>query len=151
MRDQDEFEDDLGSIERDRGGPGGGAVDDGGLPPPPRQLASEKDVNQWAMWIHLSNLLAYVLWPISIAAPIILWQVKRDEMPGLDVHGKNAVNWAISFSIYAVASVLLMAIFIGFLTGLALAVVGIVFPIMAGVKANEGIVWPYPLSIRFLK
>jgi uncharacterized protein len=28
---------------------------------------------------------------------------------------------------------------------------GIIFPVIGGIKANDGIVWKYPLSIPFLK
>jgi uncharacterized Tic20 family protein len=29
--------------------------------------------------------------------------------------------------------------------------VGVIFPVIAAVKANEGEVWKYPLAITFLK
>jgi uncharacterized Tic20 family protein len=32
----------------------------------------------------------------------------------------------------------------------ALLVVGIIFPIIGGIKANDGVLWKYPLSISFL-
>jgi uncharacterized Tic20 family protein len=33
----------------------------------------------------------------------------------------------------------------------ALVIIGIVFPIIGGIKANNGEVWKYPLSIPFFK
>jgi uncharacterized Tic20 family protein len=34
---------------------------------------------------------------------------------------------------------------------LAVIVCGVVFPIIAGVKASNGEVWKYPLTIEFIK
>ena len=43
----------------------------------------------------------------------------------------------------------LALIVIGFLLLGVLAILGIVFPIIGGIKASNGEVWPYPLSIKF--
>ena len=72
-------------------------------------------------------------------------------MPALDAHGKMVVNWMISSTIYAVVSLVLCLVLVGFLMLIALAVVGILFPIIGGIKANNGELWQYPLAIRFLK
>jgi uncharacterized Tic20 family protein len=72
-------------------------------------------------------------------------------MPGIDAHGKMVVNWAISATIYAIASIILMFFLIGFLTFFAVAIMGIVFPIIGAIKANKGELWEYPLTIRFIK
>ena len=72
-------------------------------------------------------------------------------MPALDAHGKMVVNWMISSTIYAVVSIVLCLILVGFLMLIALAIVGILFPIIGGIKANNGELWQYPLAIRFLK
>jgi uncharacterized membrane protein len=69
----------------------------------------------------------------------------------LDEHGKNVVNWIISGIIYAIVSGLLIPICgVGIVPLIALGVVAIVFPIIGGVKANNGEVWKYPLTISFL-
>ena len=60
-------------------------------------------------------------------------------------------NWMISATIYAIVSIVLMFVLVGFLTILAVAVMGIVFPIIGAIKANNGELWEYPLTIKFLK
>ncbi len=82
--------------------------------------------------------------------PIIIWQIKKTELPAIDVHGKNALNWILSFLLYTVASFLLAFVLIGIPILLALGICGIVFPILAGVKANNGQVWKYPMAIPFI-
>ena len=34
---------------------------------------------------------------------------------------------------------------------MALCAIAIIFPIIGGIKANDGILWKYPLSIPFLE
>jgi uncharacterized Tic20 family protein len=72
-------------------------------------------------------------------------------LPGLDEHGKNAVNWLISAGIYAVVSVLMVLVIVGIPMLIALGIASIVFPIVAAIKANNGELWKYPLSITFLR
>jgi uncharacterized protein len=86
----------------------------------------------------------------GLILPIVLWQVKKNELPGVDVHGKIVVNWIISEILYMIAGIALCFICIGIPLVIALAVMGIVFPIVGGIKANNGEAWPYPLSIRWL-
>ncbi len=44
-----------------------------------------------------------------------------------------------------------MFVVIGFFLLLAIGVVAIVFPIIGAMKASNGEVWKYPLTISFLK
>ena len=53
--------------------------------------------------------------------------------------------------IYAVISLILVEVDFGVLLMAALAILSIIFPIIGGVKATEGEVWSYPLSIRIFK
>ena len=107
---------------------------------------------QWAMFLHLSMLAGFIVPVIgTVVPPIILWQLKKDEMPWIDAHGKNAANWIISAFIYLVVCIMLSVIFIGILLAGVLFTLGMIFPIVAGIKANNGKVWKYPLAIQFLK
>jgi uncharacterized protein len=49
-----------------------------------------------------------------------------------------------------VCAILVFAI-IGIPLLIALGLVSVTFPIVAAIKANNGVVWKYPLSISFLK
>jgi uncharacterized Tic20 family protein len=117
-------------------------------PPTSLQTAEQK---QMGLWLHLSQLANVILFPVGIVVPIVLWQTQKDKIPALDAHGKMVVNWMISAVIYAVASIPLMFVLIGFLTLLAVGIMGIVFPIIGAMKANNGELWEYPLTIKFLK
>lgn len=117
-------------------------------PPMGLQTPEEK---QWGLLLHLSQLANIIIPPLGLIAPIVLWQVKKDEMPALDAHGKMITNWVISSFIYAVVSGVLAIVLVGFLGLIALYLLGIIFPIIGGIKANNGEFWEYPLTIKFLK
>ena len=118
-------------------------------PPMALQTADEK---QMGMIMHLSGLAFALFFPIGIVAPIIIWQTQKDKMPALDEHGKMITNWMISATIYGVISFILMFVVVGFLTGAVVWLLAIIFPIIGGIKANnEGQLWNYPLTIKFLK
>ena len=118
-------------------------------PPMALQTSDEK---QMGLFLHLSGLAFALVFPVGIVLPIVLWQTQKDKMPALDEHGKMVTNWMISATIYGVVSFVLMFFVIGFLTGLAVWLMAIIFPIIGGLKANnEGELWNYPLTIKFLK
>jgi uncharacterized Tic20 family protein len=117
----------------------------------PQNSLQTPEQKQMGLFLHLSQFANLVFFPLGIILPIILWQTQKDKMPGIDAHGKMVVNWAISSTIYALASVILMFVLIGFLTILAVAIMGIVFPIIGAIKANNGELWEYPMTIRFFK
>lgn len=110
-----------------------------------------REARQWAMFLHLSMLASFLVPFAGLIAPIVLWQVKKDELPEIDVHGKIVVNWILSWMIYTAVSLLLVCVIIGIPLLIILGVLGVVFPIIGGLKANNGETWRYPFSIRFLK
>lgn len=96
-------------------------------------------------------LLGFVVPLAGLVAPIVIWQVKKTDMPAIDEHGKNATNWIISAVIYGIISTILVFVIIGVFLLIALGILSIIFPIIAGVKANNGETWKYPLTITFIK
>ena len=118
------------------------------MPPSYLQTADER---QMGMFLHLSQLANIILFPIGIVLPIVLWQTQKEKIPALDAHGKMVTNWMISITIYGIISILLMFVLIGFLLIIAVGLMGIIFPIVGGIKANNGEFWDYPLTIKFLK
>jgi len=127
-------------------------------PPPPLSATQtwtpvpmdvESETRQWALYLHLSILTGYVVPLAGWVVPIVIWQIKKDRLPGLDIHGKNAVNWIISHLIYAIVCGLLFLVAVGIPLMVALGICAIIFPVVAAIKANNGEVWKYPLAIRF--
>ena len=117
----------------------------------PAEPLAVLDANTWGVFIHLSQFLAYLLPLAGIIAPIVLWQLKKDESEIINLHGKIVMNWLLTEFILLILAVMLCFVLIGFPLLLILTAVGIVFPIIGAVKASKGEIWPYPCSIRFLK
>lgn len=113
----------------------------------------EKELRLWALGLHLSQLLSATAIgaPVGIIAPILIWQLKKAEFPELDIHGKNVANWMISVLIYAAICTALLFIFIGIPLFALLGILVVVFPIIGGIKANNGEVWKYPFTITFIR
>ena len=118
---------------------------------PPKPVSGNKDANQWAMFVHFSLFAGYLLPLAGLLLPIILWQIKKDQYPFVDIHGKIVVNWIISLIIYAAICAVLLFIVIGILGFAILGALTIIFPIIGGIKANQGEVWEYPLTIKFIR
>lgn len=116
----------------------------------PTGVVSE-NVRMWGMILHFSQLLGFLIPILGFATPIIIWQVKKDQMPELDRHGREVTNWMISALIYTCVCFLMMLLLIGFPMLYALGVLVAVFPVIGGIKANQGEFWKYPLTIRFFK
>jgi uncharacterized Tic20 family protein len=106
--------------------------------------------NTYCMLLHLSQLLVFLLPGIGFAVPIVLWAIK-DKESLVNRHGKIVLNWLISFIIYGTAGIILATVGVGIIFLKVLLVLLIVFPIVGGIRANDGIEWQYPLSIRFFK
>lgn len=117
----------------------------------PQMSLQTQEQRQMGLFLHLSQLANIIIPFAGFIIPIVLWQTQKDKMPALDAHGKMVVNWIISSLIYWIVSGVLAIVLIGFLGMLALVVMGIVFPIVGGIKANNGEFWEYPLTIKFLK
>ena len=111
----------------------------------------KNDENMWAMFCHLSAFAGYLIPFGNIIGPLVIWMIKKDEYPFVNDQGKEALNFQISITIYAIISALLALIFIGFLLLIAIGVFNIIMIVMASIKANEGILFRYPLTIKFFQ
>ncbi|HIW34578.1 MAG TPA: DUF4870 domain-containing protein [Candidatus Paenibacillus intestinavium] len=110
-----------------------------------------KDERMWGMLAHITTFSGFIIPFGTILGPLIIWLIKKDQSYFVDQQGKEAVNFNISMMIYFIGSAILMLIFIGFLTSIAVGIVWIVCSIIAATKANNGEFYRYPLTIRFIK
>jgi uncharacterized Tic20 family protein len=132
-------------------------------PPPPPSDVPGAEERQWAMFAHLSAILGALLtggWAFSVGCflgPLIIWLVKKDAMPFVDDQAKEALNFNITVGI-AFFALFLLALFtlgIGLVIAIPLwIIIGIawlVLTIIAAIKANEGVAYRYPFTLRLVK
>jgi uncharacterized Tic20 family protein len=110
------------------------------------------EARTWMVLCHASALAGCFLPAVAhIIGPLIIWLLKKDQ-------GKESLNFQISMLIYTallgVVFFILMWVLIGFLLlplfGV-LYLLDIVLVIVASIKASEGKMYRYPLTIRLIK
>jgi uncharacterized protein len=96
------------------------------------------------------GILAHILgFFTSFIGPLIIYLAVADAKT--KEYSKEALNWQISLLIYIIVSGILAMVLIGFLLLGALGIMNIIFCILAAVKASQGEVYKYPLTIRLVK
>jgi len=131
-------------------------------PPPPPSGSPSAEEKQWGMFGHLSALTGVVTGGLgNFLGPLIVWQMKKDTLPFAADQAKEALNFNITLLIVGVVFGVIGAIFTAITLGLgailvvpvalALGVAWLVFTIMAAIKANDGVAYRYPLTIRLIK
>jgi len=103
-------------------------------------VADNRDQNFWIIILHLTNLI-----PIVIIA-LIIWALKKNEIPNLRIHGINVLNFQITMYI-----LLLISIPIVVLIGPFIAIYIWLITIMNIVKISLNKDYRYPLSYKFIK
>ena len=116
-----------------------------------QQAVTDKDSKTWGLLCHLVALAGFIIPFGNIVGPLVIWLIKKDEMPFVDDQGKESLNFQISMTIYTLIAGLLIFAFIGFVLLPAVAILNLVFIVIASVKANQGIRYRYPLCIRLIK
>ena len=104
----------------------------------------------WEILCHLLALAGFVIPFGNIIGPLALWLIKKDQVPSVDRHGKESLNFQISMTIYAIIAGVSILAMIGIVLLPAVLITNLVFVIIASIKASNGEFYSYPLSIRFL-
>ncbi|MBS0214665.1 MAG: DUF4870 domain-containing protein [Proteobacteria bacterium] len=109
------------------------------------------DERQWGMIAHLSALAGLIVPFGHVLGPLIVWLVKKDTMPFVDDQGKEALNFQITLSIALFITGLLIFVVIGMLLMPLVGLAGLILTVIAGIKANEGVAYRYPFTLRLIK
>jgi uncharacterized Tic20 family protein len=115
----------------------------GGAVPP-------RDECQWAMLSHLSAMLMYATLIGGFIAPLVIWLMKRDEMPFVADQGRETLNFQITILLALAAGGVLMWVLIGFVLVPLTLLFHFVVTIIASVRASEGVAYRYPLCWRVI-
>ncbi len=117
---------------------------------------------QWAMFAHLSALAGGLLtsaiggWGFFLG-PLVIWLMKKETMPFVADQAKEALNFNITVSAAMLVLLVLGVVTLGLgflIAGPLMLIIGIaalVFIIIAAMKANDGVAYRYPFTIRLVK
>lgn len=119
--------------------------------PPVSGPEPTKDERTWALLAHLSALAGFVIPFGNLLGPLVVWQVKKSEMPFVDDQGKEALNFQITVSIAVIICFVLMLVLIGALLLFVVGIAALALAVIAALKANDGEYYRYPVSWRIVK
>lgn len=110
-----------------------------------------QDEKTWGMLAHLSSLVGLIIPFGTILGPLVVWLIKKDTMPFVAEHGKEAVNFNITIAIAIIVSAVLTVVLIGFLLMAVVGIAWLALTIIAGLAANKGESYRYPWTLRLIK
>ena len=107
--------------------------------------------NQLLVITHLAQMLTYITGFGGLIVPLILWATQKDRVDGMDEHGKAIINLQLSMIIYFFLSIILIPVFfIGLIPLMLVCILSFVMPIINAIKASNGELPSYPLSLSFI-
>lgn len=109
---------------------------------------SERD---WAMFCHLSAFIGYFFPFGGIIGPLICWISRKEDSEWVNLNGRSSMNFQLSMLLYMILTIPLCFILIGIPIFIFLAIFRLVCIVIASVRASQGIVFKYPLSIPFIQ
>ncbi|WP_344173461.1 DUF4870 domain-containing protein [Pilimelia columellifera] len=102
---------------------------------------ANSDEKTWALIAHFGALL------VGFVAPLVAMLAKGNESPTVRAHAIESLNFQITWTLIAIVG---GGVTCGF--GLIIIVpVMIIMPVIAGIKANDGQLYRYPLTFRMIK
>ncbi|HWU23458.1 MAG TPA: DUF4870 domain-containing protein [Nocardioides sp.] len=121
-------------------------------PPAPTALAPDEE-RTWATLTHVGVGAATVLsaGTLGFFAALGVYLLHRDRGPFIRHNAANAMNIQLNMLMWAVISIVLMVVLVGFVLLAAVPIVGVVLHVVAAVKAGRGEWWNPPMTIRFIR
>lgn len=116
--------------------------------PSPESMSDER---KWSVLLHISALAGMIIPLGNVIGPLVVWYIKKPESALVDHHGKAALNFQISSTIYMIVMALLVIVVIGFLLLPVYAIFWFVMVILATIRAADDKDPGYVLSIPFIK
>jgi uncharacterized Tic20 family protein len=104
-----------------------------------------EDQRLWATLTHIGGVFS------SIVLPLVAYLVLRDRGEFVRQHTRAALNFHITAAIASVLAGILTVVLIGFVLLPVIAVMVVVFAVLAAIAANQGQFYRYPLTIEFVK
>jgi uncharacterized protein len=138
----------------------------GGYPPPPPpgsgapfgtpqygQPSPAGDDKTWILVAHFGGAAGMFFGggTLGWVAPLVAMLARGPQSPAVRAEAVKALNFQLLWSIIAVVCWFLVCIVIGAFLAPIAALIGIIFGVIAGVKASNGESYTYPMSYNFIK
>ena len=101
---------------------------------------------------HLCQLISLFTGVGGLIVPLVIWLTQKDQILGMDEHGKAIVNFQISLLIYSLVCIPLMLLCgLGILGLIIIGIIDIVLPIINAIRASNGEGPEYPLTLSLIQ
>ncbi len=120
-------------------------------------VVEQKD-RTWETICHLAALLRLVpfLRLFNVIGPFIIWIIRKNQSHGVDQHGRAAINFQLSMTLYFFLLLVVQKLPLPYLdipAGICLRAweyINLFFILRATYEAAQGRLYKYPFSIRIL-
>jgi uncharacterized Tic20 family protein len=129
-------------------GPPPGGPPAGGRPAGPPMSPDQERL--WGMLAHLLSFVAAYL-ALGFVAPLVVLLVFGPRSAYVRAQAVESLNFNLSWLLYAVVGGILLIVVIGLLILIALGIAYVVLIVIASIRANNGELFRYPLTIRFVR
>ena len=111
-----------------------------------------RENQQRLVLVHLSQLLDFVTEIGGFIVPLVLWLTKKNEVRGMDEHGKAILNFRISMFIYILICIpLILLLGLGIIGLIVIGLFYLIFPVINAIKASNNEAPNYLFSIKIIK
>ncbi|MDP2633433.1 MULTISPECIES: DUF4870 domain-containing protein [unclassified Pseudoalteromonas] len=111
----------------------------------------DKEQRTWAMLCHLSALAGFIIPMGSVIGPLVVWLIKKEDMPLVAEHGRKSLNFQITMLIAYIVCFILMIVAIGAILLPIVAIFSFIMVVIGAIKTNDGKPFNYPFSINLIK
>lgn len=122
------------------------------LPPSPGPV--DPSVQQWKVILHASAFAGLVIPFGNLLGPLIVWLIKKAEIPAIEPEGKKVLNFQISYTIYGVVAFIIAmvgsCIYVPLILPVVVGIAWLVFTIIGTVKTSNGEDYTFPYVLKLL-
>ncbi|WP_407344048.1 DUF4870 domain-containing protein [Pengzhenrongella phosphoraccumulans] len=105
---------------------------------------SDSDQRLWAVLSHIGGVF------VSFLVPLVVWLVFKGRGAFVEDQSKEALNFQITLAIAYVVGAITAIFIVGVFILIAAAICSVVFAIIAAVQSSQGVLYRYPVCIRFI-
>lgn len=122
------------------------------LPPSPGPV--DPSVQQWKVILHASAFSGLIIPFGNILGPLVVWLIKKTEIPSLEAEGRKVLNFQISYLIYGVVAFIIAMVgsclYVPVVLPIIVGVAWLVFTIIGTVKTSNGEDYTFPYVLKLL-
>lgn len=108
------------------------------------------DDRNWGVLTHAAAFAGFAVPFGNILGPLLVWLIKKDESWFVDANGKQALNFQITWTIFLTIALFTVIVGLGLILLPLVVLAWLIFVVIAMIRASEGEVYEYPLTIDLI-